>query len=112
MKNSKTFMASVVTMAIFSIAIIPMAQSAFAEPDFTPGEENWGKATKWLAEQEVGAVGDHSSTKDCDFVDEGEPGCTGLGNLKNEFGSWCALLEFLNEFDDDAVLTCAEQSEG
>ena len=108
--TSKIVIASIVAAAVFSITTVPLAQSAFATPDFTPGEENWGKATKWLAQQYAGAMGDHSKNKDCDFVDGGEPGCTGLGNLKNYFGSWCELLSFLNQFDDDAVLTCAEQS--
>jgi len=111
MKTSQKVMASIVAVAVFSIAVAPIAPSAFADPTFTPGKENWGQATKWLAQQYPGAMGEHSSEKDCDFVDGGEPGCTGLGNLKKEFGSWCALLDFLDGFDDEVVLTCEEQAE-
>lgn len=99
-------MASIVAVAVFSITVAPIAPSAFADPEFTPGEENWGKATKWYAQHYD--MGEHS--KNSDFNGD-EPGRVGLGNLKNELGSWCNLLDFLNGIDDEAVLTCAEQAE-
>jgi len=103
MKTTKLLMASIVAVAVFSIAVAPIAPSAFAVPLGSNGE-NWGQATKFFAQIEPGNMGEHSSSQD-------EPRA-GLGNLKNAFGGdWCAVLEFLNGFDDAAVLTCAEQAE-
>ena len=98
-------MAGIVAVAVFSIAIAPIAPSVFAEPEFTPGEENWGRATEWYAQHYD--MGEHSKNSD---YNGDEPGRVGLGNLKNATGSWCNLLDFLNSIDDPAVLTCAEQA--
>lgn len=101
MKNTQIVMASIVAVAVFSIAVAPITPSVFADPLGSNGE-NWGQATKFFAQIEPGNMGDHSSSFDNPRA--------GLGNLKNFFGGdWCLLLDFLNSLDDDAVLTCAEQ---
>ena len=94
-------MASIVAVAVFSIATAPIAPSAFAEQLGSNGV-NWGTATAFFAQIEPGTQGEHASNFDIPRE--------GLGNLKQAFGGdWCALLDFLNGFDDAAVLTCDEQ---
>ena len=103
MNNSKIVMASIVAVAVFSIAVAPIAPSAFADPLGSNGV-NWGAASAFFAQIEPGNQGEHAS-------DQEEPRA-GLGNLKNAFGGdWCAVLEFLDQFDDAAVLTCEEQGQ-
>ena len=81
----------------------------FAESLGTNGEK-WGQTTKFFAQIEPDKMGEHSKYKDCDFTDPA-PGCTGLGNLMRIFDNdWCNLLDFLNLFADEEVLTCSEQS--
>ena len=104
MKNSRIMMASIVAAAVFSIAAAPIAPNAFAADPLGSNGVNWGAATAFFAQIEPGNQGEHAS-------DQEEPR-TGLGNLKQAFdGDWCGVLEFLNDFDDEAVLTCAEQEE-
>ena len=101
MKTTKFLMASIVAVAVFSIAAAPIAPSAFAEQLGSNGV-NWGTATAFFAQIEPGTQGEHSSSFDTPRE--------GLGNLKQAFGGdWCALLDFLNGFDDASVLTCDEQ---
>jgi len=110
MNTKQTIMASIVAVAVFSIAVAPIAPSAFADQLGSNGK-NWGAATAFLAQIEPGHMGEHSKYKDCDFADPA-PGCTGVGNLKKLFDNdWCGLLDFLNVFSDEEVLTCSEQAE-
>jgi hypothetical protein len=84
MNTTKFAMASIVTMAVFSIATASIAPSAFAEGS---NGSFWGQASSELGQS--GNMGSHSSSFD-------EPR-TGLGNLKNTFnGDWCQLLGFLS----------------
>ncbi len=100
MKKSPLLMASLVAVAAFSLAVVPRA---FADDEGSNGS-NWGGATAFFAQIEPGTQGDHAR-------DQEEPR-DGLGNLKNSFGGdWCGFLDFLDGFDDDAVLTCEEQAE-
>jgi hypothetical protein len=83
MNNTKIVMASIATIAIFSIAMAPLVPNALAA-----GSDGsfWGQASSDLGQS--GDMGSHSSS----FA--GEPR-SGLGNLKNTFGDWCGLLFFL-----------------
>ena len=103
-------MASIVAVAVFSIAAAPIAPNAFAADPLGSNGVNWGAATAFFAQIEAGNQGEHASDQD-------EPR-TGLGNLKNAFdGDWCAVLDFLEDPDgdgvpdfDEEVLTCSEQA--
>jgi len=84
--------------ALAAIMVVGTIGPAFAADPLGSNGENWGAATAFFAEHQ----GEHASSQE-------EPR-TGLGNLKNSFdGDWCGVLDFLNDFDDESVLTCAEQ---
>lgn len=83
MTKTKLVLASILAVAVFSIAAAPLTQDAFAAGS---NGDQWGQATKDFA-----PLGEHSSSFDTPR--------TGLGNLKNMFGNdWCGLLGFLAIF--------------
>ena len=111
MIKTKMVMASILAVAVFSIAAAPLAQDAFAASNSpTHGSEagnnfdNSGGAI-WGANSaafgQAGIMGSHSSSQSGFAAD---PGRDGLGNLAQFTGGWCSFVNFLNMFSGNLIL--------
>ena len=112
MIKTKLVMASILAVAVFSIAAAPLAQDAFAESNsVTHGSQagtsfdNSGGGATWGANSaafgQSGIMGSHSSSSGGFLAD---PGRDGLGNLAQLTGGWCGLITFLNLFSGTLIL--------
>jgi hypothetical protein len=101
MTRTRLVMASLLAVAVFSIAATPgaLAQSnsfthGTTDPDSFDNSDGmwWGFFTQEEATDSGRSFGEHASSSGGFAAD---PGRDGLGNLSQATGGWCGLLVFL-----------------